>query len=552
MPDQTHTPGAKAAWPDAPVIYHIYPRSFCDSNGDGIGDLAGVTMRLDHVADLGVDAIWLSSHYVSPWADGGYDIVDHEAVDPRLGSLQDFDDLIARAHDLGLRVIIDQVLNHTSHDHPWFTAALGGDDDMAERYLFRDAKPDGSPPNNWLSQFGIPGWTWSHRRQQYYFHQFLGCQPSLDLRHPDVQAAHCDQIAFWRARGVDGFRFDAVSSYLWDERLRDNPPARPEVKAKVTGPEGSIYKWQDHVHDMLPGDGAKYAETLRDWAGPDAWLMGEITSGNQSVALAIEFTEAGRLNAAYTTDLAEADADPATLAHMISEGTLGRQVGWLSSHDQKRHIGDGPDRLAEACAKAMLMAFLPGPWMLYQGEEWGLPQPSLHKEEVTDPFDLLYWPDHPGREGARVPMPWTDQEPHFGFTDGAPWLPMRWQGLLQHRQTVQAHYRTLIAERRRFGWGAARVVTCAQGDDWLDLTISATGGAFRLWYATPDHAGAAPIPTGDAIWATDAKTGWRAAVWQTGAPAGPLSPGKKTPQSQQGREQTVAQKVAQPVQGETE
>lgn len=506
-----------ARWPEAPALYHIYPRSFFDSNGDGIGDLPGVTARLEHVARLGVDAIWLSSHYVSPWADGGYDIVDHEAVDPRLGTMQDFDALIARAHDLGLRVMIDQVLNHTSCEHPWFLAALAGDDIMAERYLFREAKPDGAPPNNWLSQFGLPGWTWTPRRQQYFFHQFLPCQPSLNLRHPAVQAAHCDQIGFWRARGVDGFRFDAVSSYLWDEDLRDNPPASPEAKANVTGPPGSIYKWQNHIHDMLPGDGADFAHKLRDWAGPDLWLMGEITSGNQAIELAMAFTEPGRLDAAYTTDLAETGASPSKVAQMIGRGTLDRQVGWLSSHDQPRHINTGPDRLAEIQAKATLMAFLPGPWMIYQGEEWGLPQPPLEHEDITDPYDLLYWPEPPGREGARVPLPWSDDGPQFGFTTAAPWLPMCWEGSLQHRSAVEGHYQTLIADRRRFGWDTARVQSVLHGEDCLELTIVAQAGTFRLWFASPSHAGDPPAPAQDALHPPNGTKGWRAVIWQTSA-----------------------------------
>jgi len=382
--------------------------------------------------------------------------------------------------------MIDQVLNHTSCEHPWFRAALDGDDGMAERYLFRDPKPDGTQPNNWLSQFGPPGWTWAHKRRQYYFHQFLACQPSLNLRHPAVLDAHRDQIGFWRDRGVDGFRFDAVTSYLWDASLKDNPPASPEVQEKVTGPPFVPYTFQDHVHDMLPGDGATYAENLRDWAGPDMWLMGEITSGNRSVELAMEFSGAGRLNACYTTDLPENGGDPATVANMIARADLQRLVGWLVSHDQPRqNWGQG-----KALAQALLMAVLPGPWLIYQGEEWGLRQPDLAQEDVTDPLDLLYWPDGPGREGSRVPMPWTPDAPDYGFGNEAPWLPMGWdRDALRRAQQpggIADIHRRAIALRREHGWNTARVVRCDHGKGWLDLEIEGSGGAFRAWFGTDE------------------------------------------------------------------
>lgn len=377
-------------WPDAPVIYQIYPRSFYDNDGDGIGDLPGIIRKLDHVAQLGVDAIWLSPFYVSGWRDGGYDVIDHRAVDPLMGTIDDFDALVDKARSFGLRIMIDQVLNHTSSDHPWFQAALAEDDDCAARYLFRDPKPDGTPPNNWLSQFGLPGWTWSHRREQYYFHQFLDSQPSLNLRNPAVIQSHAEQVAFWRDRGVDGFRFDAVTSYLWDESLSDNPPASTEVRRKVAGNSASSYKYQDHKHDMLPGDGATYMENLREWAGPQMYLIGEITSGNRSVELAMEFTGPSRLNACYTTDLPEQRGSPAVVAEMVERADLQRLMGWLSSHDQPRHVHRGDSAHAQAEVLGLLMAFLPGPWLIYQGEEMGLAQPDLQCAEATDPLDLNF------------------------------------------------------------------------------------------------------------------------------------------------------------------
>jgi len=467
-------------WPAAPAIYQIYPRSFQDTTGTGIGDLRGITDRLGHVADLGVDAIWLSPFYVSPFVDGGYDIVDHGAVDPRFGTLADFDALVTRATDLGLRVVIDQVLNHTSCEHPWFLDAAAGDEDMADRYLFRDPKPDGTAPNNWLSQFGEPAWTWCHTRRQYYFHQFLSCQPSLNLRNDAVHAAHRDQIRFWRDRGVTGFRFDAVTSYLWDESLADNPPATPEVQAKVAGDDFVPYTYQDHVHDMLPGDGAAYADNLRKWAGDDLYLFGESTSGNRSIPLAMEFSTPGRLDAVYTTDLPETGASPAKISEILGcVDSLQRFPSWLTSHDQPRHLAPGNDGRFEA----LLMAVLPGPWLIFQGEELGLPQPDLARHEVTDPLDLLYWPDGPGREGARVPIPWMGQGPGYGFTTGTPWLPMRWREntVAKARRTDGAtpFYRKVLHLRRDLGWATGSVEAHKATGTALSLDLATDDGRFR-------------------------------------------------------------------------
>jgi alpha-glucosidase len=445
----------REGWPPAPVIYQIYPRSFRDSTGTGVGDLVGVRQKLVHVAGLGVDAIWLSPFYPSPMADGGYDISDHRDVHPAFGTIADFDDLVAHAHDLGLKVIVDQVFNHTSTEHPWFQRALMGDEAYADYYVWGDPKPDGTAPNNWLSQFGPPAWTWSHRRRQYFFHNFTSQQPSLNLRNEHVREELRAVMEFWHDRGVDGFRIDAVTSLLFDPSLRDNPPASPEVQAKVTGESFVPYTWQDHVHDILPGDGLEIAETVRGWAGDDVFVMGEVTSGNQSVELACRLAGPDRLDAAYTTDLPEAGCTAEAYADCLERAADPARLGWwLSSHDQPRHAGksgDGSDH--DAKFLALLLTVSPGPVILYQGEELGLSQPTLARHDVTDPLDLLYWPDGPGREGARVPIPW-DEGAERGFTIGRPWLPMDWPpGSSVAVQTLGADsvlsfYRAAIAFRR--------------------------------------------------------------------------------------------------------
>jgi alpha-glucosidase len=499
-----------------PAIYQIYPRSFQDSNGSGTGDLPGITRRLDQIADLGVDAIWLSPIYVSPMIDGGYDIVDHRHIDPMFGTLDDFDAMVAKAHDLGLQVYLDQVLNHTSDQSPWFQDAIAGDEGKADHYLWRDPKPDGSPPNNWLSQFGLPAWHWNHQRRQYYYSQFLPQQPCLNLRCPGVQDAIATQMRGWRDRGVDGFRFDVVTAFLWDEVMKDNPPARPEVQDKVAGENFNPYTYQDHVYDMLPGDGAAYAENLRKWAGDDAYLFGENTSGNQSIELAMAFTQPGRLDAVYTTDLPEGRGSPATIVDMVNRSdSLHRIAGWLSSHDQPRHSrGDASDLVL-----ALQMAFLPGPWIIYQGEELSLPQPKLAKGDVTDPLDLLYWPDGPGREGARVPVPWTaDRTDHHGFTSGMPWLPMAWNGNIVQRglDVVRPFYREVIGLRRDHDWAGAQVIACEADGDVLDMTIQTqTDQRFRGLFS---HGAGQPgnCPDTEPLFRADPADaqGWFGAIWQ--------------------------------------
>ena len=475
------------SWPKAPVIYQIYPRSFRDSDGDGVGDLRGILEKLDHVAELAVDAIWISPFYPSPLRDGGYDVADHISVHPAMGTMADFEALVARAHALGLKELIGQVFNHTSTENPWFQLSAAGDPDYADFYVWADPKPDGTQPNNWLSQFGPPAWTWNHRRRQYYFHNFTADQPSLNLRNEAVQEQLRNIMAFWRARGVDGFRIDAVTSFLFDPGLADNPVATPAVRARVSGETFVPYTYQDHAHDILPGDGIAYIDRLRFWAGQDAYLLGEVTSGNKSVEIACQLAAPGRLDTAYTTDFPEAGGTAEAYADVLSRCADKAAVGWwLSSHDQPRHAGkagDGSPR--DVRFLATVLALSPGPVILYQGEELGLSQPKLPKSAVTDPLDLLYWPDGPGREGARVPLPWAEGDDR-GFSTGRPWLPMDWpDGVSVHVQDVQrdsnlAFYRRAMRFRRDHRIGNMVLA------DW-----SHDGDVIRLSYDAPGDVGAA-------------------------------------------------------------
>jgi alpha-glucosidase len=479
-------------WPRCPAIYEIYPRSFLDTTGSGTGDLQGILDKLAYVAGLGVDAIWIAPFYPSSLKDGGYDIADHSGVSAAMGTEDTVRRIIETAHDKGLKVLTDQVINHTSDRNPWFEKSATRSDGFDDWYVWRDPKPDGTAPNNWMSYFGPPAWTWDHRREQYYWHQFLSSQPNLNLRNPCVQEALKGQMRYWRGLGVDGFRMDAISAYLHDETFADNPVASPQVRARVAGPSYSPYTRQDHTYDLLPGDGAAYCDRIRDWAGADAYLLGEINVGNHSVEIANSFTEEGRLDAAYTIDFPERGFTPQVIADVLERmaksptGGGGRFMMWLSSHDQARHASTTGDGSAQdARFLALACGCLPGPWLIYQGEELGLPQPELSRDETTDPYDLLFWPDGAGREGPRVPMPWTENAPTYGFTTGTPWLPMRWASGMSvaaqqnDDQSVLGFYHRLLALRRSHGFAEGDISDVLAEGDLLTLRLATGSAVYR-------------------------------------------------------------------------
>lgn len=408
-------------WREA-VVYQVYPRSFADSDGDGVGDLAGITGRLGHLADLGVDALWLSPIYPSPMADGGYDISDHTAIDPRFGSLGDFDALVAAARAHGLRVLLDIVPCHTSIEHPWFR-------EHPERYVWSDR--DG-PQTNWRAAFGGPAWSRDAVSGRWYLHSFYPEQPDLDWRNPAVAEAIGDVLRFWRERGVDGFRLDAIDRLLKDPRMRDDPPA---TGAPVL-PGHPEHVALAHEHSRDAADIGVALGTLRAAAG-DAFLAGEVYLPSAALGPYLE-----HLDAAFAFELFHARWDAENVRGAIA-GAAGLDVAWvLSNHDFPRL----PDRVGRvhARAAALLALTLPGPVFLYQGDEVGAangPQP--------DPPD-----DRAGRDPFRSPMCWDASAPHGGFTTGTPWLPAACPpegGVAQQAAaagSVLDLYRTLIALRR--------------------------------------------------------------------------------------------------------
>ena len=422
-------------WWRGGVIYQIYPRSFADSNGDGIGDLPGITAYLDHVARLGADGIWLSPFFKSPMKDFGYDISDYCDVDPMFGTLDDFRALVARAHALGLKVMIDQVLSHTADQHPWFVESRSSlDNPKADWYVWADAKLDGNPPNNWLSIFGGSAWQWDTRRCQYFMHNFLTSQPDLNFHHPQVQNALLATVKFWLELGVDGYRLDTANFYFHDRQLRDNPgrgrPSGEDPAVNAVNP----YGWQRHVHDKSQPENLAFLQRLRALldAYPDTTMVGEIGDDDGLTRVA-EYTSGGdKLHMAYCFDLLGTQYS-APYVHGVLK-RFGEVVGngwpcWaLSNHDVVRVAtrwgGAAPPADLLKLAAALELS-LRGSVCIYQGEELGLPEAELAFEDLQDPYGITMWPEFKGRDGCRTPMPWRADAPDLGFGNGAtqPWLP---------------------------------------------------------------------------------------------------------------------------------
>ncbi len=415
-------------WWKGAVIYQIYPRSFQDANGDGIGDLAGITGRLDHVASLGVDAIWLSPFFTSPMNDFGYDIADYCSVDPIFGSLADFDALVAKAHGLGLKVIIDQVYAHTSDDHAWFRSSRQGPSGPhADWYVWADPRPDGTPPNNWQSVFGGPAWTWDARRRQYYMHNFLASQPQLNVHNPAVQEALLGVADFWLARGVDGFRIDAINFAMHDLQLRDNPPAPPGPRTRPFDYQTKTY---NQSHPEIPVFLARL-RSLMDRHGA-TFSVAEV-GGDRPIAEMRAFTADDRhLNSAYSFAFLYAERlTPQLVAAALAEWPDEAGMGWpswaLTNHDSPRGLSRwaAPEHRRRFARLAMLLLMgLRGNPFLYYGEELGLTQVDIPLAELKDPEAIANWPLTLSRDGARTPMPWAAAAPNAGFTSARPWLPL--------------------------------------------------------------------------------------------------------------------------------
>ncbi len=423
------TRGAASLWWRQAVVYEAYLRSFADGNGDGVGDLPGLRSRLCYLQRLGVDAVWITPFYPTPDYDHGYDVAEYCDVDRRFGTLSQFDELLADAHRLGLRVLVDLVPNHTSSQHRWFVKARQDPHHPdRERYVWAEGTADG-PPNNWTSVFGGPAWTRDGDSGQWYLHLFAPQQPDLNWRNQEV-AGYFDQVLrFWLERGVDGFRIDVAHGLVKDEALRDNP-VRPSLEpdlAEFLGFEQRYTFDQDEVHDIY----RRWRRTVDGYPG-ERILIGEVFMLNPDPSRVAKYVRPDELHLAFNFHLMsqswEAKAFRASIdATLLELAKVSAAATWvLSSHDVPRHAsryGGGATGRARARAAALLMLALPGAACLYQGEELGLEEVDLPPEARQDPVYRLG--AGPGRDGCRVPIPWSaNGEPGFGFTSGKPWLPM--------------------------------------------------------------------------------------------------------------------------------
>ena len=512
-------------WWRGAVIYQIYPRSFQDSNGDGIGDLAGIVQRLPHIAKLGAEAIWISPFFTSPMKDFGYDISDYRNVDPMFGTLADFDAVVEASHKLGLKVMIDLVLSHTSDQHPWFKESRASrSNPKSDWYVWADAKPDGTAPNNWLSIFGGPGWHWDARRCQYYQHNFLSAQPDLNFHNPAVQAALLDAAHFWLERGVDGFRLDTINFYFCDSALRDNPSLPHEERNSTIAPAVNPYNYQRHLHDKNQPENLDFLRQFRalidryDAAAVgevgDAQrgleILGEYTSGNSLMQMcyAFEFLGPEPLTARLVVD---------TFARLEKAAPQGWACWAFSNHDVVRHKTRW--NLSDQAIKAHLITLLTlrGSVCLYQGEELGLTEADVAFDDLQDPYGIEFWPEFKGRDGCRTPMVWQADNQSGGFTTDKPWLPVSPAHLGRALSAQEADPTTLLHFYRRalafraghpvLRLGAIDAMHATQGI----LSFTRKDGRETIWVAAnlSDKAGAVVVPAGK----------WRALGVEIGAAA---------------------------------
>ena len=512
------SPAPDKDWWRGAVIYQIYPRSYQDSNADGIGDLKGITARLPHIASLGADAIWISPFFTSPMKDFGYDVTDYCGVDPIFGALADFDELVITAHGLGIRVMIDLVLSHTSDQHPWFMESRSSlTNPKADWYVWSDPAPDGTPPTNWLSIFGGSAWQWDSRRQQYYLHNFLTSQPDLNFHNPEVQDALLDVARFWLARGVDGFRLDTINFYFHDKHLRNNPPLAPELRNAQTAPAVNPYNHQEHLYDKSQPENLEFLKRLRAVLEeyPAITSVGEVGDSQRGLEIAGEYTSGGdKVYMCYAFEFLA--PDPLTPAFVRATQEKFLRVapeGWacwaFSNHDVMRHIsrwgGNIHDLAGYAKLLSALLMTLRGSVCLYQGEELALPEADLAYEDLRDPYGIQFWPNYKGRDGCRTPMVWEKAAPNGGFSLVKPWLPVPAGHLdlavdCQNAEpnSVLNHYRNFLAFRRgQPAFAKGEIEFIEAGAAVLGFTRSHGNETVLAIYNMSEHSAAADLPEGD-------------------------------------------------------
>lgn len=518
MPDKAAASVSRTADPDwwrGAVIYQVYPRSFQDSNDDGVGDLAGITARLGYLQGLGVDAVWLSPFFKSPMKDFGYDVADYCDIDPIFGTLDDFRKMVAEAHRRGIKVIIDQVLSHTSDQHPWFSESRRDQiNDKADWYVWADAQPDGTPPNNWLSVFGGSAWEWDTRRCQYYMHNFLASQPDLNFHTPAVQDALLEVLKFWLDLGVDGFRLDTVNYYFHDAELRTNPPQTRAVGA-IDAPRVNPYLRQEHLYDKTQPENLEFLKRMRALLDqyPGSTLVGEIGDADRSLKTMIAYTSGGdKLHMSYTFDLLS--VEPSRVAVEKTLKTFEAQAGdawpcWaLSNHDvvryATRHLPFALNPAQQGKMMAVLHLSLRGSVCIYEGDELGLTEANLAFEELVDPYGIRFWPEFKGRDGCRTPMVWQADAINAGFSSAKPWLPVPQEHLAKaadqqvgNTESQYELYKKMIAWRKTSRALTKGSVSFLPSDGNVLAFLRQAGDEKVLCVFNFGHTGAGfPVPTG--------------------------------------------------------
>ncbi|BBM88959.1 alpha-glucosidase [Spirochaetota bacterium] len=486
-------------WWQSAVIYQIYPRSYADTNSDGIGDLRGIIDKLGYIEDLGVDAIWLSPFFTSPMKDFGYDVSNYKAVDPMLGTMHDFNELIKQAHKRHLKVIIDQVYSHTSDRHPWFLASkLDKTNAKADWYVWADALADGSPPNNWQSVFGGNAWHWNPLRRQYYFHNFLVEQPDLNFHCPAVIAEILSVAKFWLELGVNGFRLDTVNFYFHDKNLRSNPPHKERISQPaatrtlpVTQTEVTSlinpYHFQQHLYDKTQPENIAFLKQLRKLMDSYGATMtiGEVGENNHGIEILHQYTKnTDRLHTCYSFDFLSSQFSPSFFKETLERFERMRQSdlaknstsheaqSWacwaFSNHDVMRSStrwytqsltnaktsstttdGAVDDNFTKLLIT--LLGSLAGPICIYQGEELGLPEAEIEFSDLRDPFGINFYPQFKGRDGCRTPMPWLADQVNAGFSKSSrPWLAVAAEHYALAVDTQAANPHSTLSFTRRF------------------------------------------------------------------------------------------------------
>lgn len=445
-------------WWKKGVIYQIYPRSFNDTSGNGIGDLNGISKKIPYLSKLGIDAIWLSPIFNSPMKDMGYDVSDYTSIDPLFGTIQDFEKLIEKTKRNKIKIIIDQVLSHSSDAHPFFKLSKSSTNNSKSNwYVWANAKPDGSPPNNWLSVFGGSAWEWDTTREQYFLHNFLKSQPDFNFHNEEVQNWLLSTVKFWLEKGVDGFRLDTANYYFHDQKLRDNPAIKSKASKK------NPYYYQDLKYSINQKDNYKFLEKLRNLTDKyeEKTMIGEISN----TELQAKYTSGNdKLHMAYSFDLLRNEFSPKHIRNTVSKFFKETKDGWptwsFSNHDVVRHLSRwneskrGRQKFARLTC-ALLMS-LKGTPCIYQGEELGQTQTKIEFDEIKDPPGKKFWPMDFGRDGCRTPMTWDHNKKFAGFSVKKPWLPIKKEQIvnsakkqLKDKNSIYYFYKEFISLRKK-------------------------------------------------------------------------------------------------------